>query len=162
MNDLDKLEATITELIDTFRSSLIALLPSAERSKLNWRDNDQSHDWERLAECAFNAFVSAPIQADENAPAGALKLVRYDIDYEDYARNSWLALQSNSVPDEAFVRLLSVDDPFDAVEVAEVDLNHWSVRRRRVIPWHGASFLLVRRFPGSRELEITEHVTAVE
>ncbi|MFD3443218.1 hypothetical protein ACFDTO_01295 [Microbacteriaceae bacterium 4G12] len=157
----DKLEATITELVDTFRSSLLALLPSAERSKLNWRDNDQSHDWENLAECAFGAFVSGPIGADEAARAGALKLARYDIDYEDYTMSSWLALQSDSAPNQAFTRLLSVDNPFDTVEVAEIDLEDWSVRHRRTVPWRGAPFVLARRY-GASEILISERIVAVE
>jgi len=88
MRDDDLLEATIDEMVDTFRSALIALLPAANRSKLTWADENQHRDWESLAESAFNTFVRGPIQADITGRSMAAPLARYDIDSDSYASQS--------------------------------------------------------------------------
>jgi hypothetical protein len=79
----------ISELIATFRESILALMPVADRALLSWRDEDAHDDWERLVESAFVVFVQSPIFLDP-ANRTALPLARYDFDIPTYRSSSWI------------------------------------------------------------------------
>ena len=55
MTDGDRYIATVDELFGTFRGALLAILPMADRAKMNFRDEETHRDWERLAECSFDS-----------------------------------------------------------------------------------------------------------
>lgn len=46
----------------------------------------------------------------------------YDIDMEAYPETSWIGVGDSSNPGRALVRLLTIDEPFDTVQVADIDL----------------------------------------
>lgn len=120
MDTDDVLTTTVDELVENFRSAMVAMLPVAERVKLNWRDDNPHPDWERLAESLFDALVRGPINGARSRSSRELPLARYDIDRNDYAEVSWIAVGAASW-NYAFVRLLSRATPFDTFQVVEVD-----------------------------------------
>jgi hypothetical protein len=78
IGDGDVLVATIDDLLANCRSALIALLPAAERAMLTWADDNQHRDWERLAECVFDALVRGPVISDRNRLEDEFVLARYE------------------------------------------------------------------------------------
>lgn len=157
----DVLEASIDELMDTFRSALLALVPVADRAKLVWSDVDTHRDWERLAGCAFDTFVRGPISADRNWENWHAPVARYDVDASGYGEVSWIGEGDSSKPGRAVVRLLSAGEPFDTVQVVDVDCESGLAGERRSVRWDECRFFLVRRSAGTT-LEIVASVVAEE
>ncbi|WP_291036492.1 hypothetical protein [Herbiconiux sp.] len=87
----------ISELIATFRESILTLMPVADRALLSWRDEDAHDDWERLVESAFHVFVQSPISLDP-AHRTALPLARYDFNIPTYKHSSWIEVVSADRP----------------------------------------------------------------
>lgn len=154
----DVYRATIGELLEIFRDALAALIPLADRAKMNYRDIEPHRDWERLAESLFDAFVRSPIESDRSRAHDELPLARYDIDLDDYLGKSWLGLASDSGEITAIVRFLSYDDPFDTAQIVEIDPATLRANQRRTVPLSEVVPVLYRR----RERGSTEVVTQVE
>lgn len=157
----DVLEASIDELMDTFRSALLALVPVADRAKLVWSDGDTHRDWERLAACVFDTFVRGPVSADMHWGTRHAPVARYDVDASGYGEVSWIGEGDSSNPGCAVVRFLSVAEPFDTVQVVEVDCESGLAGERRSVRWDECRFFLVRRSAGTT-LEIVASVVAEE
>ena len=161
MSSDDVLIATIDDLMETFRSALLALLPLADKAKLAWTDADSHPDWERLARCAFDAFVRGPIGTDRSRGRFDASLAPYDIDSVGYGESSWVGVGDSGSPSQALIRLVSVVRPFDSVQVVDVDLDRGLAGARQIVPWDRARFVLVRRSKTGR-LHYVETVVAEE
>jgi hypothetical protein len=151
MADVDDiLKATIGELVDNFRCALLAVLPIADRSKINYQDVGTHRDWEQLAECMFNVFTRSPIESARARAGNELPLARYDIDLDDYFGMSWLTVDVNSPHQSALVRLLTRDEPFDTVQVVEIDPVTLRAGQKRTVPLREAAFVLCQRLENGR------------
>ena len=155
MTDPDVLRDNVSGLIATFRQSLIALIPSADRSHLGWRDYEHP-DWERLTAACYQAFVAGPISNDTHRMSDGFRLISYDIDPDDLSLASWIA-PSESEAHLALVRLRSRNSPFDTAEFAEVSMSSLQIVSRDVLRPVECGYALVRRGPHGRQ-EITETV----
>jgi hypothetical protein len=153
--------ATVAELFDNFRGALSAILPVAERAKINYADEGTHRDWERLAESMFDAFVRSPIDSDRAANGSELPLARYDIDVDEYLAVSWLASDADSPYDGAVIRLLSQGAPFDTVQVVDIDSVTLRAGRRRTVAVSEVRPALYRRREGGEARIVTE-IEAVE
>ncbi|WP_236787658.1 hypothetical protein [Amycolatopsis sp. GM8] len=161
MSSDDILRATVDELFSNFRNALLAMIPFADRAMISYRDHDMYRSWEHLAECLFDVFVRDPIEADRSRNSAEFSLARYDIDQADYLRSSWIALDSEPGNHVAVVRFLSMSEPFDTVQVVDVDHTTFSAGPARVVPWQEAKFIFFRRFENARA-EVVTRVEAVE
>jgi hypothetical protein len=152
----DVYRATVDELFENFRRALLAILPIADRAKINYRDQETHRDWERLAESMFDAFVRSPIDCDRAAMGRELPLARYDIDLDDYLAVSWLASNADSPHCGAVVRFLSQSAPFDTVQV--VDINEVTLRagRRRTVATSEITPALYRRCESGEATVVTQ------
>ena len=140
----DVLEASIDELIGTFRTALLALIPIADRANLPWTDHNTHPDWETLSQALFNTFVKGPIKGDCEQSKGH-QILNYDIDHLSYSEASWVGVGTLDARDAALVRLVSVNEPFDGVQVVEVDASTGSTGERRIVSWEDANFYLASR-----------------
>lgn len=147
MADLDDdiYRSTITALFENFRCALLALLPMADRAKINFRDEETHRDWERLAQNIFDVFVGAPIDADRAATSRDLPLARYDLDLSDYLGVSWITASPQAPHNAAVVRLLSKDAPFDTVQVVDVNEVSLLAGSRTTLHINTLSLALYRR-----------------
>lgn len=136
MQDLDE-QMSIDELLGTFQEAVTVLTPVADRAGLQWRDLNPHDDWERLAECAFDVFVRGPIFADLELTKSSRPLARYDYDVPTYRELSWIEWADAGRSGQfAFVRLLSVEGPFDTVQFVEIDASSGEVVGERIsVPW---------------------------
>jgi hypothetical protein len=160
-SNTDVLIASISELMEMFRDALLALIPVAERAKMNWRDTDTHIDWERMSSCAFMSFVRGPITSDLDWSSADAPLSSYDIDLDAYGETSWISVGGPSNLGLAMVRSLSLLEPFDSLQAVEVDLATGFPGKRRVVRWTEAEFCLVRRsFDGT--LKCVTSITANE
>jgi hypothetical protein len=157
----DVYRATVGELFDNFRRALLAILPIADRAKINYRDEETHRDWERLAESMFDAFVRSPIDSDRAAIGRELPLARYDIDVDDYLAISWLASNADSPHRGAVIRFLSQRAPFDTVQVVDIDPVTLRAGRRRTVAVSEIRPALYRRRE-SGEATVVTHIEAVE
>lgn len=157
----DVYRATVSELFDNFRSALIAILPIADRAKINFRDEETHRDWERLAASMFDAFVRSPIDSDRVAIGSELPLARYDIDVDDYLAVSWLASNADSPHRGAVIRFLSRDAPFDTVQVVDIDPVTLRAGTRRTVAISEIRPALYRRRESGEGTVVTQ-IEAVE
>ena len=157
----DSYRATVAELFDNFRGALLAVLPIADRAMINYRDEQMHRDWERLAESLFDAFVRSPIGADRVAVGRELPLARYDIDLDDYLTVSWLAVDAGSPYRGVVVRSMSHREPFDRVQVVDVDPVTLQAGGRRTVAVSQVLPVLCRRLE-SGEVVLVDRIEAVE
>ena len=158
----DTLSCSVTTLMQVFRDALTALLPTAERLLLTWRDEDQHRDWERLAETLFDVCVRGPIDADAGRRDGEYALPRFDIDHPSYATNSWIGVAANGVDGPtALIRFISGTEPFDSVQVAVLDPAALTPSRRVILRFDELKFVLVRRSNGQPD-DTVVRIDAIE
>ncbi len=143
----DVLVASVSELVQNFRSALLAVLPAADRAMLTWADHNQHYDWEKLAQCMFDVFVRSPLSVDRHRAAGEFELAAYDIDVTSYSDTSWIACRPDPDKSLALVRLLTNEQPFDTVQAVEVDSETYVASDRLTIPFAETEFAYVRRRP---------------
>lgn len=162
MDDADDIyRATIGELLANFRSALLAILPVATKAMISYQDDEMHRDWERLATSMFDAFVRSPISSDEAATGTELPLARYDIDFDDYFTFSWLASDADAPYSGAIVRFMSQAEPFDLVQVVDIDPDTLRAGNRRIVAVGDMKPALYRRRENGEAL-VTTHVSAVE
>jgi hypothetical protein len=140
----DVLVASIDDLVGYFRGALLAIAPVAALAKIGYRDDAMHPDWEGIAGCLFDAFVRSPIESDVNQSGAELPVAKYDIDLDDYIDASWIGIETNGSGETAFVRFLSIVNPFDTVQVVDVDPETLVAGERRTLPWTSGLFLLRR------------------
>jgi hypothetical protein len=76
-----------------------------------------------------------------------MPLAPYDYNLLDYAEYSWIEFSvPGSVENYALLRLLTSDEPFDTLHLAQVDLSTGALGDDIRIPWANTGFLLRRRF----------------
>jgi hypothetical protein len=160
--DDDVLVATIDELVSNFRSALVALIPSAERAKLQWSDvMNQSPSWEGLQQQLFYTFVAQPVSVDRGRVPGEFHLAPYDIDLTDYVSTSWIACRTAAGEELPFTRFVTDGEPFNVVRCVKLSPTTDRVVDRYDIPLAEVSFLYVRRAPDNYTSRIYT-VTSVE
>lgn len=152
----NSLKATVTELLDIFRESLLAAIPAVERAKISWSDQDMYDDWERIARAHFDSFVRSPIDYARDHSTDEFPLARYDIDTLDYTGFSWIEVTGQETPDLAVVRFLSRDGPFDTIEAIPVGATNIVAGYAEYLPWSGLQFALVRQFRDGKRSRVTE------
>jgi hypothetical protein len=157
----DTYAATVGELLDNFRDALLAIVPTVDRAKINYRDVETHRDWERLAESMFDAFVRSPIVADQGATGRELPLARYDIDLDDYLAVSWLMSDREAPYRGAVVRFLSLGAPFDTIQVVDIDPVTLLAGVRRTIAASEIKPALYRRSETGEAAVVTQ-IKAVE
>ncbi|SHE96594.1 hypothetical protein [Streptoalloteichus hindustanus] len=151
----------ISDMINMFRAGLRALTPIADRALLGWRDIEVHDDWDHLANCLYEVFVSRPVAMDARAPREAKQLPRYEFRPDSYHDHSWIVVSTSSGEQYAFVRLLPGDGEFDKVEAVEVDPKTGRPGDAVTLPLSGQEFLLVRRYDDG-DSEIVTEVAPIE
>lgn len=92
---------------------------------------NQHADWEHLQACLFDVFVCRTVGVDRDRVEGEFPLAPYDIDSNDYSWSSWISCRSGAGTEFAFVRFISVREPFDEVEGVAIEPT---THRRGVVP----------------------------
>lgn len=154
----DILRCSVADLAVIFRQALVALIPTADRLLLEWLDAQKQHrDWERIAESLFDACVRGPLDADVGRRDGEFPLVRYDIDADSYDTFSWIGVRSRRLARPApLIRFVTVEEPFDTVQVAILDAFGRTPLTRVLVPFDEAEFIFVRRSKAEPDAEIRE------
>lgn len=154
--------ASISELVAIFREACIALIPTAERSHLMWRDLDTSDDWDKISTSLYDTLVAAPIANDRSARSNAFPLPRYDLDYDDYSTFSWIRCRfADQEGYYVFVRLLSGVEPFDTIQAVEIDTQSLHAGERHSLPWRDVILTVVSRDARGAAVE-SDSIAAVE
>ena len=147
MTHEDVLTVGVNEVMAAFRQALIALVEPAERVGLQWRPESTHDDWEALADALFVILVEHSIRQTPSS-SEAYPIARYDFDQLDYARNSWIEVDTGK-PSESdiFVRFSSGESPFDTAELIRVAVADGKALKDRVPMTSQARFRLRLRFP---------------
>ena len=158
----DSLQCTVTELMETFRDAVRALLPTAERLQLDWRDGYEHRDWERLTAALFDVCVRGPIEVDAGRLDGEYPLPPYDIDVASYTAFSWIeGMPAQADRPAAFIRLTTDGIPFESAQFASLDPNGFVPAERTKLLLSDVEFVFVRRGAGSPPIQVRE-IMAIE
>ena len=162
LTEHDVFEATVDELLATFRQALLGLLPSATRSLMRWDGIGAHPDWERLSMVAYDVFVRNPIMVDRSRGVSDAPLPRYDIDVDSYSDLSWISIANQTGNDLAFVRFLTVSEPFDSMQGAVIDPRTGSILESHTVAWPAIGTTLMRRPVDARQLQRLSSIVAEE
>jgi len=118
MNMSSVWRTSVNHLLNAFRGSLIALIPTMETVRIPWRDRDAYDDWEQICETLFDAIVrnSTREQVDAGQP-----LPTYGIRRRDYADCSFIGPDSDNGEYAVFVKFKTHLVPFDMADIALLD-----------------------------------------
>jgi hypothetical protein len=142
----DSFRCSVAELVSIFHEALLALVPTAERLLLEWRDEYQHRDWERVAASLFDVCIRGPIEADSRRRDDEYPLASYDIDVPSYATSSWITIgPTEDGFHTALIRLMSDTRPFDRVQIAKVDPATLAPVERLLVLVDDAEFAYFRR-----------------
>ena len=110
---------SVNELTLIFRDALLALIPIADRARMQWREPKNYDDWDSIAQSLFQSIVVSSL-----AHAGPLQpsyeLPKYDVRIANYSENSFLST-SACPTDLAFVCFETGQSPFDSALFARLD-----------------------------------------
>ena len=103
-------QVSINQLIETFQTCLLALIPHVEAVGLSWRDGEAYDDWERIELALFQSIVSTPVEFTPSEGASQ-PLPRYQ-STDDPAKCSLLFDEALGEA-YAFFTLEQTSTPFD-------------------------------------------------
>jgi len=112
---------SVHEMLGLFRDALIALIPSANRAHMSWREPDAYDDWDQICEAIYQSFV---VQSVENAEeiGTFFPIPKYDMRIISYDGNSFISEQSTRER-AAFVCFETHSEPFDTCLFATLDMS---------------------------------------
>lgn len=158
----DSLRCSLTDLVVIFRKALIASIPTAERLLLNWEDENQHRDWERLSTTLFDVCVRGPVESDSKGQCGEYSLPPYDIDSTSYAEFSWVgAADVKREAPAVLIRLLTDRNPFDTAQFAILHPGSLIPIDWLRLPIAEVDFVYVRRSRGRPDVE-TRKIEAID
>lgn len=116
---------TVTKLIKNFRDALISMLPIMERSKIGWRDEEQSDSFDGIAENLFNWFVLNNLEnfiRDKYRKESTIS--KYNFYYKDYSKISFIEVSKGGEDPlgyHIFTSLKTDKASFDTVVCDKID-----------------------------------------
>lgn len=114
--------------MDIFRTMLIDLIPTMERAKIAWNEDDDSFD--SIAENLFDTVVLESIKNCEPLIyENEVSIPSYDISYENYSNLSLIEFcfnESSLICYNVFKCFRSYNMPFDTVEYIEIDKKKYN------------------------------------
>lgn len=111
----------ISELIEIFRSGLIALIPVAERARIAWSGAGVYDPWERIERNLFASIVASTV--DNAVPIPPCPLPEYGLSYPTYAYLSFITERAARLRGDwlVFLDLTTVGEPFDTIRFLEIN-----------------------------------------
>ncbi len=110
---------SVNELTLIFRDALLALIPIADRARMQWREPKNYDDWDLIAQSLFQSIVvSSLAHAEPLQPSYRLPI--YDARIADYSESSFLSTSAGPT-DLAFVCFETDQSPFDSAVFARLD-----------------------------------------
>jgi hypothetical protein len=125
-----KWATSVDELVRLFGDAIRALIPIAERARMQWKAPDSYDDWDHICEAIYRSIVIRSIEFAEGMGV-SLPVPDYDHRINSYEKNSFIG-DLNSKDEMAFVCFETEASPFDVCLFALLDRNLNVVGDRRV------------------------------
>lgn len=124
----------VTNLMHNFRSALLALLPSIEKSGITWQRLDEFDVFDGICESLFELLVLPKIETFMlNKHHFIPSMPKYGLFYKDYSKNSYIEVLPNKVESSGaiytFVLFKSKTAPFDTVLCNLIDQKGNVIKR---------------------------------
>jgi hypothetical protein len=140
-----KARVAISDLMDIFRSGLLALIPVAERAGIAW--HGETYDpWEEIEDALFRSFIASVV--DNMAPTASRPLAKYSLSYPTYAGCSFVGERTQRLGGEhvAFEALTTTSEPFDTCRFCVIGQDLVPTGRSIDIPFAEAASELAANF----------------
>lgn len=147
-----------SDLIGLFRAGLVALVPVAERARIAWRSPAAYDPWEGIERALFASIVSSVV--DNAIPNLIAPLPTYGLMYPSYNHLSFLTDRTARQRGEklVFLRLTTVNDPFDTMCFVEVEETSIPTGRNVEVPLSQAlPEVATRTMGGLRYFDVIEY-----
>ena len=72
---------SVTDLLEIFHDSLVALVPQMQRARIGWRNGVAYDDWDEIAETLFGKIVVASLQWSLPEETPILNVPKYNTWY---------------------------------------------------------------------------------
>jgi hypothetical protein len=136
----------IGTLVEIFQGALIALVPTFDQARINWRGPNTYDDYERIAEGLFDSIVRDAL-TNAQLVAKAYPPGRYSV-HEPGRELSRIYV--NDPGDRlALFELDTTHEPFDTIVCQRIDDRGGETDQQVQTPWIGARFTYEARFAGS-------------
>lgn len=145
----DKL--SVSDLIHNFRSGLIALIPIFEKMGIGWHDEEQSEEFDGIAESLYKWIVIAKLENYINDNYGFIpSFSNYSFHYKDYAKLCFISIDSEIEENEeyfVFVSFKSYEWAFDTIICNKIGKNGAIIEKDLELSFEDANFLLKLKLP---------------
>lgn len=145
----------VTELIEIFRDSLVALVPQMDRARIEWRNEAAYDDWDEIAQALFSKIVVASIRWALPEENSVFDLPEYNTTYDQYAGKAIIVVEQDTRSKVLVFHSFETEhEPFDTVRAVEVDNDYHVVSDQFVmLQWAGTEFAV--RAHGETFVELT-------
>jgi hypothetical protein len=126
----DDLEITVTyrtvsDLIDNFRDSLLALTPSLDKADVPWHDEEAYEHWEEIAAAIFDGIVTYTLEKHfDDGQNFAQRFANYSFYYKDYSNKSFIEIATDNPDDPdhyVFLGFKTKEKQFDTVVCNQIN-----------------------------------------
>ncbi|WP_234683282.1 hypothetical protein [Bradyrhizobium monzae] len=117
----ERWSTSVDELVRTFRAGLIALIPIAERARMQWKEPNNYDDWDLISAVLFESIVSRSL-AESSEWNRFDAILGYDNRTASYLEGSFLAAKDE--PSCAFVCFETDSSPFDTCLFARLNTSN--------------------------------------
>ena len=149
----------VSEIVENYRSALIAVLPSVEYAGIPWRRPDSYDEWDAIASVLYESLVVAPLRWGlEEQEQHCFEMPKYDLLLESYAGLSWIEVLGPTPDKHMFHAFGTAREPFDIVEIRSVgESGHPEKEGLQFIPLSDVSFRLRHRTTTGR-IELLDEI----
>ena len=148
--DIEEYRERVGSLMNSFRESLLSLLPSLETHGINWKDIEGIDEFDSVAESLFNFIVTRSIQDIIDKQYGFIpELPNYGFFYKNFSKLSYIAVIHLQEPTKRYVfnYLASKNEPFDTIICNQIDNIGKLIERDIQIPISDVVFGFYYRNP---------------
>lgn len=120
---MDMWTTSVTQLLQVFRETLLALIPAMEAAHIPWKDGEAYDEWDEVSQCLYRNVVARSLHASHGRDVSLLDMLPpYNMNVQSYRNRGVLLASGPQINGAAvFVGLSSIDAPFDTVDCVCVD-----------------------------------------
>jgi hypothetical protein len=140
---------TFSNILDNFRSALLALIPYLESAGIEWKNSESNEDLDEVAESLFNSLIVHRLEKVIEDKFKVLpQLPKYGFNYSDYSKMSFIEVKDKSEKNEhqfIFCYLDTKEKPFDTVVCNKINTTGKVLERGLRMKYDESTFVFQLR-----------------
>lgn len=143
-------ETSVTELLEIFKGSILAVIPWLEKAKIKWNEGEAYDDWDNIVEVLYQNIVCSSLSGETSSE---YKIAKYNFIYDNYSSLNYIAVRDENNYNErfAFVSFHSESFAMDSIKIAKLDKTN-NVVGYNNLKLEGLNFVFVKHINGMKEV----------